>query len=167
MDWSATLSMFFGCLLPSSIAAYTDWRRYELPDYLTLPMLGWGLAYGVYMGFGKAAITGAAAGFMLGLVSALLGQMGGGDIKFMAALGAWTGLYGLAVILIVASCLGVIWGVIRMARAGTLKYWIKKPWSRLPNDPAAPAPVNAVAFGTCLAVGLWCYILSSIAGVIR
>jgi prepilin peptidase CpaA len=79
----------------AAIAAVTDWRRGEIPNWLTLPPLAAApIAYAIV----DAPIAGAqalGAGLVCGLVPYLLfrrGAAGGGDVKLFAAIGALLGL---------------------------------------------------------------------------
>jgi prepilin peptidase CpaA len=77
------------------IAAVTDVWKFKVHNALTLPLLLSGLIYhGVVEGASGLAgsVLGALFGFgaLIGLY--LLGGMGGGDVKLMAALGAWLGM---------------------------------------------------------------------------
>ncbi|MGB5266243.1 MAG: A24 family peptidase [Polyangiales bacterium] len=78
----------------AAIAAFCDWRRGEIPNWLTLPAIllaPW--SYGLALGF-EYALHSLAAGFLGGLVPYLLfrrGAMGGGDVKLFSALGAVMG----------------------------------------------------------------------------
>jgi prepilin peptidase CpaA len=98
-----------------AIASYTDWRRMVIPKWVTLPTLALGVAANIVRGAllghrdlpGWALATqGAGLGGLDGLLFALagftlgfglfvvlwgLGTCGGGDVKLMAALGAWIG----------------------------------------------------------------------------
>lgn len=101
------------------VAAYTDWRWQKIFNWLTLPALGLGLIVSV----GAGSLSGGAPGALQGalsslagfgflalifLVLGLVGGMKGGDLKLMAAVGAWLG-WPLAVsaMLYVAICGGV------------------------------------------------------------
>jgi prepilin peptidase CpaA len=109
--WLAYLSLVSLCLL----TAIVDWKRLRIPNQLTLTILGSGLVMnlvrGVWLGtegepgryFGWTGLLGgfveglcfSLAGFFVGLaiffVMWQLGTCGGGDVKLMAAVGAWTG----------------------------------------------------------------------------
>jgi len=78
----------------ATIAALFDWRRGEIPNWLTLPpILLSPLVYGLTFGIGHA-IYSLGATVLSGLVPYLSfrrGGMGGGDVKLFAALGAITG----------------------------------------------------------------------------
>ncbi len=70
-------------LAVAAIAAVWDWRKGEIPNWLTLPpLVGAPLAYGFTMG-GQYAITSALAILACGIVPYFLfraGAMGGGDL---------------------------------------------------------------------------------------
>lgn len=121
----AVPGMFFGWTLLA--LALLDWRHLWLPDLLTLPLLGIGIAV-AGTGYGIAArdgIIGAAAGYT-GLAAvgasyrAIRGRIGvgGGDPKLLAALGAWLGWQSLPILLLLASSLGLALAAWRLARGG-------------------------------------------------
>jgi Flp pilus assembly protein protease CpaA len=109
--WLAYLTVAGLCLLTAAI----DWKRLRIPNSMTLTILGCGLVMnslrGVWLGwlgetgpyfqltgpFGGLveslcfSLAGFATGFVLFFVMWQLGACGGGDVKFMAALGAWLG----------------------------------------------------------------------------
>jgi len=85
---------YIGALLLSVVACVTDVRSRRIPNVLTfsgalIALVFHGLTNGL-SGLGFAA-----AGLLVGLgvffVPFALGGMGGGDVKLMAALGAWCG----------------------------------------------------------------------------
>lgn len=161
-----------GCLVPTTVLAWTDFRSHRVPNIITIPMLLAGLAYGVYSGEPMTALVGALSLFGIGLVCFLIGGMGGGDVKLMAALGAWFGLHTGLMILLLACVIGIVWGIGKKIKAGALKSWatdflrslylrfllnakgaLKMP--QLPSDTEAPLPREAIPFGTCLALAAW------------
>jgi leader peptidase (prepilin peptidase)/N-methyltransferase len=162
----------FGCLVPSALIAWTDYKSHRVPNIVTLPMIAAGLAWAAYAGYIFDSLAGAGALFAVGLICFLIGGMGGGDVKFMAALGAWFGLHTGLVVVLVACIIGTVWGLGKKAKAGRLRKWagdffrslylrlvlnvkgvIEVP--RLPEDPNAPVPREALPFGTCLAAAAW------------
>ena len=77
------------------VATGTDLKEGVISDRLTLPALVVGLGYSFFSPLTDpvASLSGVLIGGGLFLVTALLsgGGMGGGDIKLMAAMGAWVG----------------------------------------------------------------------------
>jgi prepilin peptidase CpaA len=86
-------------LSASLIASLTDIWRFKVYNILTFPLFFCGIAYHTisdgWSGLGLSA-AGAAFGLVVFLVPFALGGMGAGDVKFVAALGAWLGLRPLA-----------------------------------------------------------------------
>jgi prepilin peptidase CpaA len=78
----------------TTIAVYTDTRRGLIPNLLTFPAMAFGLALNAYLG-GWHGLGQAALGLVLGiafyLIPFVLGGMGGGDVKLLAAIGAILG----------------------------------------------------------------------------
>jgi prepilin peptidase CpaA len=78
-----------------AITAVTDLWKFKVYNALTLPLLCSGLVYHGLMG-GPPDFTGSFLGALFGfgvlLTFYVMGGMGGGDVKLMAAVGAWLGL---------------------------------------------------------------------------
>jgi prepilin peptidase CpaA len=75
-------------------ATVTDWRTRRIPNALTLGAAAVGLAFALATG-GFGAGVSSLAGFGVGLLIFLplfaLRALGGGDVKLLAAFGAWLG----------------------------------------------------------------------------
>src|SRR5262245_21317422 len=83
-------------LVLAAIAAFTDWRKGEIPNWLTLPVLiAAPIAHGIVDGF--MGLVGSLAGLLLCSLVPLLvfwkNGMAAGDVKLFAALGAGGGVY--------------------------------------------------------------------------
>lgn len=123
------------------LLAGIDARVWLLPDALTLPLMWLGFCV-AWAGLGISlhdAVAGTALGFLFLTALAhgfrrLRGHdgMGGGDIKLLAALGAWVGWQSLAWVLLTASCLGIAYAMLRQRRF---------------------VPRGAYPFGPCLVLG--------------
>jgi prepilin peptidase CpaA len=78
----------------AAVAGAIDCRRHRIPNWLTLGSACAALAYHAGRG-GSEGVTVAALGWLLGaavfFLPFALGGLGGGDVKLMAALGAWLG----------------------------------------------------------------------------
>ena len=96
-------------LLISLVAVVTDLIRGRIFNWLTFPSLLGGLVfslfYGGWSGLGDS-ILGATGGLLLYGWMFWLGVLGGGDVKFLMALGAWGGSRYVAEV----ALLGVILG---------------------------------------------------------
>lgn len=87
-DFVALVTLF------TAVAAVLDYRTRKIPNWLTVSAAVLGLAYHVFTpgGMGPlSALAGFAIGFGLLLLPWLLGGGGMGDVKLLAALGAWLG----------------------------------------------------------------------------
>ncbi|QWE16830.1 A24 family peptidase [Polynucleobacter sp. AP-Nino-20-G2] len=109
--------------------AYIDWRSFRLPNAITLPLiiLGLGLNLTSNLRFTDppSALIGACLGYgVIWALNALYyllkhrNGIGMGDAKLLSALGAWLGWATLPSILLLASTLGILGGLL----------WLK--WSR-------------------------------------
>lgn len=85
----------------SAVAALTDVWRFRVYNVLTYPVMLGGLIYHMATGgWGGLALSsaGIAFGFAVFMVPYLMGGMGAGDMKFVAALGSWLGITPMIVI---------------------------------------------------------------------
>ncbi|WP_415902930.1 prepilin peptidase [Neptuniibacter sp. QD29_5] len=99
---------------------FIDIDHQLLPDRLTLPLLWLGLfvnSFGLFTSL-EHAVYGAIAGYLslwsiYWAFKLLTGKegMGYGDFKLLAALGAWTGIYQLPLIILLSSLVGAIIGI--------------------------------------------------------
>lgn len=139
--WSAVT--VWGCVLTAFVIALTfiDADTQLLPDQLTLPLVWLGLLFNWQTQFVslEQALLGAVAGYMslwtlsnaYKLVRGIDG-MGGGDFKLLAAIGAWTGLKSLPLIVLVAAVVGIVAALVKRV-----------------------AKQQPMAFGPCLAIAGW------------
>lgn len=117
-------------LLASMLAvAVIDWEHMIIPDPISLGLLVVGLAVSPWSAPGPVgALVGAAVGGGLLLLTGLVWQklrgveaMGGGDVKLMAAVGAFLGVGGVLLVIFVGAFLGAVTGVVLMRRGGQEK----------------------------------------------
>ncbi len=133
-------------------AAGFDVWRFEIPDTLSIVLVGTAIGYGLLTpGFGWLShIAAALLFFAIGLALFASGWMGGGDIKLMTGIAAWTGLWGLVVQLLVTSIAGgLVTLLLLAARAGVARAGVAE--ARLPRLLHADAPIPyavAIAIGT-------------------
>lgn len=123
-------SLYFAALLAISLI---DLDHFIIPDEISLPLipLGWtSVAVLAHLGVGTVAVPDAVLGALVGGLGmwtvAVLGRlafgreaMGMGDVKLMAAFGAWQGaLPELLLIVFLASLLGSVVGITLIALRG-------------------------------------------------
>ena len=111
----------------AGIALYTDTRSGRIPNRLTFPTLAGGLvvhsALGGWSGLGLSA-QGAGLGLALLLLPFLIGGMGAGDVKLLAALGSLLGPAAIFSVFVFSALLGGVIGAVILVRvhswSGTL-----------------------------------------------
>lgn len=104
-----------------------DWRMYLLPDILTVPLLLVGFLYAALAGgwvVPAESAIGAFAGYFLPVVASLFlvwkdkDMFGGGDIKLLAGIGAWTGADKLIYVILTAVVIFGLYALVRRQRSG-------------------------------------------------
>ncbi len=106
MDASIGIAVILGCL-----AAADDLRRRHISNWISLGALVVSLLFHLFFhgpGASLMAFAGAAVGFAVFLVFYLLGGMGGGDIKLMAAFGSLLGPSGILIAALLTSVIGAV-----------------------------------------------------------
>jgi leader peptidase (prepilin peptidase)/N-methyltransferase len=153
MAWAASVDrdprrLAFGSILGCCLLAlgWIDWNTLRLPDALTLPLMGLGLATAwldspeaLYAGV-LGALAGYAALLAVGLCYRLArgrDGLGRGDAKLLAAGGAWLGVAALPWVVLLAALFGLVLAILHGARGG-----------RLTRETALP-------FGPPLALAIW------------
>lgn len=158
-------------LIPLALTAWIAWgdlRTRRIPNYLTLGTAVAGLAFNC-MTHGLSGLADGFLGMFLGFACLILpylwGGMGAGDVKALAALGAWLGP---KLTLLLFCYMGIAGGGIAV---GYLVYqgrvWekIKQGWTFLLNlilcrpdgSPRPPSPADlteGIPYGVAIAVGM-------------
>lgn len=104
-----------------------DYRMKILPDILTIPLLLVGFAYAVLVSYWVGPVDsaiGALAGYFVPVLASVLliwkypDAFGGGDIKLLAALGAWLGFEKLMIMIVMACIIFGLYAVVYKKRDG-------------------------------------------------
>ncbi len=153
--WAVLVVLF------TAAAAVVDVRTHRLPNLLTVPafVLGvvfhvlWGLVtqgpWGALSGLGWS-LGGFAVGFGILFVLWLIGGGGGGDVKFMGALGAWLGAWNTAVVFVASALINVV--LIALIRTWQFVEG-KKPQRVQDSDPRVRR--RAMSYGLPVALATW------------
>ena len=129
--------------------AWGDARSRRIPNYLTLAtaLAGLGYQFGAHgwAGLGQG-LLGLCVGFALMIGFYLKGGMGAGDIKALAALGAWLGPLPTLYLFMYMGLSGILLIIFFLWRRGELKAKALAWWTLVVNrvllrsQPAAPSP---------------------------
>ena len=106
------------------LAAATDARMHRIPNYLTVPTALLGLAYHALAPTGWGAMTalaGFGVGFALLFIPWLFGGSGAGDVKLLAALGAWLGPKCVLAAFAVSTIFAALAALVVMIHSGTTR----------------------------------------------
>jgi prepilin peptidase CpaA len=117
----SVLLIYLPLLMMVACAAVIDARVRRIPNWLCLIVLLSGVGeacQGDLPVMWGMSLAGFALGFVLLFPAFALGAMGGGDVKLLAAIGAWTGPVGVIVVLVIASVAGMLIAVAQAARSG-------------------------------------------------
>ena len=166
--WLAGRFDLFGPLALSLAMAWTDCRTLRIPNYLTLGGAAAGLGYNLgYQGW--PGLIGSLAGLVLGLALLLLpyaqGGLGAGDVKALAALGAWLGLTRTFYLFIYMGLSGGLLILAILGWRGQLRTTIRRGWTCLLNlllgaPPGAGTTLcpsstpKTIPYGAALALGM-------------
>lgn len=168
ISWGAPQSHL---LLPLSIALWIAWgdiRTYRIPNYLTIGTALTGLVYQATFhganGLGNG-LLGLVLGFFLLFPVYLLGGMGAGDVKALAALGTWLGpsltlmlfcymaIAGGLIALGVLIYKGLLWAKMRQSWSYLLSWILFRPTGLTPGPPPK-ADVQGIPYGVAIAIGM-------------
>ena len=96
-------------LTVATVGAVKDFRGHRIPNWLTYSGLIAALVVRIGLG-GWTELRGGLAGMLFAggifFLLFLLGGMGGGDVKLMAAVGAWVGLAQVGILLVISAIAG-------------------------------------------------------------
>ena len=149
--------------------AWGDARTRRIPNYLVLlaALSGLGFQFGAHGWYGLGqGLLGLCAGFALMIGFYLKGGMGAGDIKALAALGAWLGPLPTLYLFMYMGLSGIPLIIFFLWRRGDLAAKAKEWWTLVVNrlllrtQPSAPSPVSPPAisknlpYAVALAMGM-------------
>ena len=124
-------------LVAALLSAVTDIWRFKVHNVVTLPLLITGLVYHGLVGGSHglaASLSGALFGFGALITFYVMGGMGGGDVKLMAAIGAWLGIEQTFYVFIASSLAAGLYAAMLLCVSGKLaETWVnlRVVWLRL------------------------------------
>lgn len=148
--------------------AYGDLKTHRIPNYLTLSTALAGLLYSLIF-HGLTGLVQGVAGLFLGLAFLILpyywGGMGAGDVKALAALGAWLGPGGTAALFCYMAIAGGVLALVMLWWRGLWWQKIRQGWSWLVNvilcrhdRLAVTTPtdqkIKGIPYGVAIALGM-------------
>jgi len=170
-DAAAWLALREDLILPLVLVLWIAWgdvKTRRIPNYLTLGTAVTGLAYN-FAFHGWAGLQSGSLGILLGFGLLIIfyywGGVGAGDVKALAALGAWLGP---PLTLAFFCYMGVAGGILTLGFLcwkGMLRQQTRQIWAGLLNRvlcrphalqvPAAPPPVaEGIPYGVAMALGM-------------
>ena len=101
-------------LIAASIAAVTDIWKFKVYNALTLPLLISGLLYHAFQANLANSVVGILFGFAALIALYVIGGMGAGDVKLMAAFGTWLGMPLTFYVFIASSLAAGVYAIVLM-----------------------------------------------------
>jgi prepilin peptidase CpaA len=117
-SWMVSIVLWLPFLL-LVVATVVDLRRREVPDSVSMALLGWAItatAVGWSPNGWPSLLFGLACGLAIGIVLFALGAFGGGDAKLIAALGAVLGPQAFLMFLFYVAIAGGVFALVAAAR---------------------------------------------------
>jgi prepilin peptidase CpaA len=156
-------------LLFSLAMGFNDARTKRIPNYLTLSCALAGLGY--QLGFhGLHGLTDGLLGMVLGfgllIVFYLKGGMGAGDVKALAALGTWLGVWqtiflfvymafaGALLVTLILWWQGTLWRRIKRGLAFLVGWVLMRSFPGGSGAPAPPEKSEGVPYAVAMALGM-------------
>jgi prepilin peptidase CpaA len=168
VSWMSSRGML---LIPLALTVWIAWgdlRTRRIPNYLTFGTAVAGLAFNC-IAYGLPGLGNGILGMLLGFACLILpylwGGMGAGDVKALAALGAWLGPQHTLFLFCYMGVAGGVMALGYLVWQGGLWKKIKQGWTFLLNHvlirpagaPPPPSPdrlTTGIPYGVAIAVGM-------------
>lgn len=154
-----------GFAMLMAVAAFEDFRRYTIPNWVTLGLCAlWPLYLIGVVGLTPAlmAVACAAAVFAVGLLLFARGYVGGGDVKLLAAAMLWAGPTAAASVLILTALIGGVLALVILSPVGAYLFTgVQAQLGPAPLPEAAKGSSTPVPYGIAIAAASLIVILPS------
>lgn len=169
ITWLTSQGNLFFLVVITAWIAIGDVRTRRIPNYLTLGIALAGLGYQAgFQGWSGLAggLLGMGLGFGLMILPYILGGMGAGDVKALAALGAWLGplqtfmlfcymaLAGGVMAFGVLWWKGLLWHKIRQAWVFLVNWLLNRPFKNMKSSPTLKFEIEGIPYGVAIALGM-------------
>lgn len=115
----AVWAAFMVAIATAVVASVFDFRRFCVPNMVTVPLCIMGLTLHTFAGQGfMYSAAGMAVGLGVLLPFFMTGAMGGGDVKLLAAVGAWIGPINTVYVFCVAGVIAGVYTVVVLVLQG-------------------------------------------------
>ena len=117
-------------------AAGVDLRQRRIPNWLTLAMAAGGFlqSFLSYHTVTPAqSLAGLGVGFALPLILLVLDAIGAGDVKLLAAIGAWIGPVNILLLFVLKDLVGLVMVLIQASRQGRLRVLFRNSFAVVLN----------------------------------
>ncbi len=160
------------------ISSFTDFKNQKIPNYLTFPSMLTGMIY-YFISEGMAgfffSLAGLLTGFFLLIIPHILGGMGAGDVKLLAAVGSFIGAKGVFLAFLLTALFGGIYAIIiilyfRKIFKGFFKGFFNTFLALILTKKYMPEPIienknkPRLCYGIAIALGTFTYIGMTISG---
>ena len=142
-------------------AVVTDLRSYKIPNWLTMPAMAFGIIAHTLVNGQEGlffSVEGWGLGLGLFLIFHLMGGMGAGDVKLMAAVGSFLGPEGVLSAVVVTGLLGGLYAAAAMMAHWGLRETLQRVGTMLTmqalSHEAALATTSHVQLRYSLVIGL-------------
>ena len=145
-------------------AGYTDFRMQRIPNYLTVPAAIAGLVCSLLLPGSPTSwqdsLLGFGLGFAIFFLPFLLGGGGAGDLKLVAALGAWLGWFHLLLALAVSLIFATLFAIAK---------WFGNISAGGARRTSKPKTIlrRGVRFAIPTALGTWCILTGMVLNHLR
>jgi prepilin peptidase CpaA len=164
--------------LGMTIAVIQDLRTRKIPNLLTFPMMLLGFVYhGAMSGLSGFGFSTAGVGIGIGvfLIPYLMGGMGAGDAKLMAAAGAFLGAKGAIIAAVISILIGLFYAaVVLFIHMDYGRSFVRRAWITLktflltrqfiPIPPGKDEKQPVLNYALPNALGTMCYLFLKITG---